>query len=98
MNITSEDFVRTSLLPRARDIFLTATFRSVGCELSSYYIPVHIVHIRTEQCELGFIPRKDILLSHTVGVFLYSISSNSLFGPFHCYFQNGRWELYLVSD
>ena len=98
MKNTSERFVRVELSPRAPELFQDATFRSPGCGPLYGYIPVSVAHIRSDCWELGFIPRKDILLSRTFGVFVYSISSNSLLGPFQCYFQNGRWELYLVSD
>ena len=98
MNRTTEDFVRRELLPYAGEIFSGAAFSSPDCDFLHKYTAVAVVLSRSTAWELGFIPCGDIFGSSTRGGFLYSVSTNSLLGPFWCLFQNGRWEQYLVND
>ena len=95
---TNERYVRCALSPRERNIFRRVTFRSPGFGMFDDYIPIPVAHIRTDYWELGFISKKDVLGFETRGVFVYSTLSNSLLGPFWCFFQHGRWELYLDNE
>ena len=97
MNIYSESYVREELLPDARRVFECAGLKRKGLRFEDFE-PVAIYHQWLNFWKLGFIPTKDQRGTETKEGFVYSVNSNSLFGPFWCFFQNGRWELYLAND
>lgn len=98
MDTRSEQYVRETLLPCAERIFSSAFFRMNKGRRLEDFIAVPIVFIRSEYWELGFIPIADEPRRETQGAFVYGVSTDSIFGPFWCYYLDGRWVLYLVSD
>lgn len=95
MDTRTECYVREQLLLDAQRIFSCAGFKPKHIHLEDFQ-PVAIYHRWLNFWELGFIPTVD--KRETKDAFVYSATSNSLFGPFWCFFQNGRWELYLAND